>query len=50
MKKTVPIAVAAFVVVLSSPAWADETDPPASDVTISGGATLVSDYRFRGIS
>ncbi|MBB6125470.1 TorF family putative porin [Sphingobium subterraneum] len=50
MKKTVPIVVAAFVVVLSSPAWADETDPPASDVTISGGATLVSDYRFRGIS
>lgn len=34
---------------LATPAFADETDPP-SDVTINGTATLVSDYRFRGIS
>jgi uncharacterized protein (TIGR02001 family) len=33
----------------ASPALADETDPPPS-ITVSGGATLVSDYRFRGIS
>jgi uncharacterized protein (TIGR02001 family) len=34
---------------MATPALADETDPPPS-VTISGGVTLVSDYRFRGIS
>ncbi len=34
---------------LATPALADETDPPAA-VTINGSATVVSDYRFRGIS
>ncbi len=34
---------------MATPALADETDPPAA-VTINGTATLVSDYRFRGIS
>jgi uncharacterized protein (TIGR02001 family) len=33
---------------VSTPALAQEEETPA--VTISGGATLVSDYRFRGIS
>lgn len=33
----------------SAPALADETDAP-SDITLSGSATLVTDYRFRGIS
>lgn len=33
---------------VSTPALAQEEAPPA--ITISGGATLVSDYRFRGIS
>lgn len=33
---------------VSAPAFAE--DAPASAVTISGGATVVSDYRFRGIS
>ena len=33
----------------ASPACADETDPPRS-ITVTGAATLVSDYRFRGIS
>ncbi len=33
----------------ATPAFADETDPPPS-ITVSGSATLVSDYRFRGIS
>ncbi len=32
----------------STPALAQEEAPPA--ITIAGGATLVSDYRFRGIS
>jgi uncharacterized protein (TIGR02001 family) len=31
------------------PALADETDPP-SDITVTGNATLVTDYRFRGLS
>lgn len=31
------------------PSYADETDPPG-DITITGNAALVSDYRFRGIS
>lgn len=39
---TAPLAFAA------SPAAAE--DAPASSITVSGGATLVSDYRFRGIS
>ena len=35
---------------LSSPVFAQsETDPP-SPITINGSATIVSDYRFRGIS
>ncbi len=33
----------------SVPAYADETDPP-KDVTVTGNVTLVSDYRFRGLS
>ncbi len=33
----------------SSPAFADETDPPG-DFTITGSATLASQYRFRGLS
>jgi uncharacterized protein (TIGR02001 family) len=35
--------------VMATPAFADETDPPPA-VTINGSATVVSDYRFRGIS
>jgi uncharacterized protein (TIGR02001 family) len=33
----------------AAPAFAQEEAPP-SDITVSGGVTLVSDYRFRGIS
>lgn len=33
----------------ATPAFAQDTDPP-SPITISGGATVVSDYRFRGFS
>ena len=33
----------------ATPAFADETDPPA-EVTVTGNVTLVTDYRFRGIS
>ncbi len=31
------------------PAFADETDAP-SDITVTGNVTLVTDYRFRGLS
>lgn len=31
------------------PACADETDPPSA-VTVTGNVTIVSDYRFRGLS
>ena len=41
--------VALILAVTATPAFADETDPPPN-ITISGSATLVSDYRFRGIS
>jgi len=36
------------IVAAAAPAFAE--DAPASDFTLSGGATMVSDYRFRGIS
>jgi len=32
----------------AAPAFAE--DAPASDITVTGGATVVTDYRFRGIS
>jgi len=35
---------------VSAPAFAQDAAAPASDFTVTGGATLVSDYRFRGIS
>lgn len=41
--------VALIFAVTATPAFADETDPPPS-ITVSGSATIVSDYRFRGIS
>jgi uncharacterized protein (TIGR02001 family) len=34
---------------LATPALADEADPPKA-ITVNGTATVVSDYRFRGIS
>lgn len=33
----------------AAPAFADETDPP-SDVTVTGSAAVVSQYRFRGLA
>ncbi|MEO5867203.1 MAG: TorF family putative porin [Sphingomonas sp.] len=40
---------ALLLTVTSTPAFADDTAPPPA-VTINGTATLISDYRFRGIS
>ncbi|MEQ1687092.1 MAG: TorF family putative porin [Sphingopyxis sp.] len=34
----------------AAPAMADEEADPPSDITVTGGISLVSDYRFRGIS
>jgi uncharacterized protein (TIGR02001 family) len=52
MRNTFALALAAIaaapIALIASPAAAQ--DAPASSVTISGGATVVSDYRFRGIS
>jgi uncharacterized protein (TIGR02001 family) len=48
VRKSIALSSAFFLASLVSPALAQEA--PASDVTISGGASLVSDYRFRGIS
>jgi uncharacterized protein (TIGR02001 family) len=42
------LGLAASLVAVAAPALAQ--DAPASDFTVSGGATLVTDYRFRGIS
>ncbi|WP_010542871.1 TorF family putative porin [Sphingomonas elodea] len=41
--------VAAALLGLSSPAFAQETEAPKS-ITVSGSVALVSDYRFRGVS
>lgn len=40
---------ALFLVTLSTPALAQQADDN-SDITVSGSAALVSDYRFRGVS
>ena len=34
----------------ATPAFADETDPPESEITITGNVALVTDYRWRGLS
>ncbi len=40
---------AASALFAAAPAFAQDTDPPAA-VTVSGSATVTSDYRFRGVS
>jgi len=52
-KKIVQALVAAAVApaaLIATPAAAEDTAAPSSAITVTGGATLVSDYRFRGIS
>ena len=48
MRKSVVGLSAVLFATLATPAMAQEEPAPA--ITVSGGATLVSDYRFRGIS
>ncbi len=38
-----------LLVATTAPAFADDAAPPPA-ITVSGGATVVSDYRFRGVS
>lgn len=48
--RKIELALAAVVgMIAATSAHAEETDAPPS-VTISGGATVITDYRFRGIS
>lgn len=49
MRTSIKGLVALSLLSVSVPALAQDADPP-SDITVSGGATLVSDYRFRGVS
>jgi uncharacterized protein (TIGR02001 family) len=48
MRKIILGLSAVALTAVAAPAFAE--DAPASSITISGGAALVSDYRFRGIS
>ncbi|MES1973716.1 MAG: TorF family putative porin [Pseudomonadota bacterium] len=43
------ISLSALMLAAATPAFADDTAPPPA-LTINGSATVVSDYRFRGIS
>jgi len=48
--RNINLALAAtLAAIMATSAHAEEADAP-SDVTISGGATVITDYRFRGIS
>lgn len=49
MRILMPGLTALGLIATSAPAFAQDTAPPG-DFTITGGATVVSDYRFRGIS
>lgn len=45
------ISLGALLLASATPALAqDDTAPPSDPITISGGATVVSDYRFRGFT
>lgn len=45
----VTLAVLFIAALASTPAYAQDEEP-TEPFTVSGGATLVSDYRFRGVS
>lgn len=47
--RSIVVGLAALSSALAAPALAQDTAPP-SPITVTGGATVVSDYRFRGIS
>ncbi|MDB5700013.1 MAG: hypothetical protein JWL66_212 [Sphingomonadales bacterium] len=49
MRTFIGCTVSLLAIAVASPALADDAAPPAA-ITINGSATLVTDYRFRGIS
>lgn len=50
MRTSITGLTALAIAMLATPAFAQDAEEETSSVTISGSATLVSDYRFRGIS
>ncbi|WP_404338323.1 TorF family putative porin [Sphingomonas sp. MMS12-HWE2-04] len=52
MKRVPAVAAALTVFVSTAPAFAQETQPAAEApaITVTGSATIASDYRFRGVS
>lgn len=52
MRSTIVLAALLASAAVAAPAFADDAAPaaPAPAFTVTGGATLISDYRFRGIS
>lgn len=48
--KLAAVSVAMSAIALSAPAFAQEEGEAEGPITISGGITAVSDYRFRGVS
>lgn len=49
VRSKIAAALLAGCTLAATPAFADETDPP-SDITVTGSASLVSQYRFRGLA
>jgi uncharacterized protein (TIGR02001 family) len=49
MRTFIGCTVSLLAIAVASPALAQDTAPPEA-ITINGGATVVTDYRFRGIS
>jgi uncharacterized protein (TIGR02001 family) len=49
MRTFIGLTASLLAIAVASPALAQDTAPPEA-ITINGGATLVTDYRFRGIS
>lgn len=50
MRTSIKGLVALSLLSIAAPALAQDEASPPGDITITGGVTLVSDYRFRGVS
>ena len=44
------ISISALMLATATPAFAQEETAPTPDIKVTGGATLTSDYRFRGLT
>ena len=49
MRGLIAASLIAATALVATPAFADETDPP-SDITVTGTAAILSQYRFRGLA